>query len=315
MDVVTGAFGYTGRYVARRLLGMGVEVKTITGHLERSNPFGEAVAVAPFDFDDPAALVRSLEGATTLYNTYWVRFTHGSASFDRAVDNTITLFHAARQAGVRRIVHVSITNASRDSPLPYFSGKALVEDALAHLGVPYAIVRPTVIFGREDIFINNMAWILRRFPIFAVPGSGDYRLQPVFVDDVAQLCVSSGGLQKNVILDAVGPEIYRFAELVRLMAETIGSKARIVKVRPGVALLLSGVVGRAVRDVLITREELEGLMTDLVVSNGPPTCPTRLSQWLRDNATAVGTRYASELKRHYRPARGLGGEVASEVSV
>jgi len=300
VNVVTGAFGYTGQYITRRLLARGVRVRTLTGHPGRPNPFGPQVRVYPFHFDRPTELVRSLEGATTLYNTYWVRFNYGAVTFERAVENTRTLIRAAEEAGVRRLVHISITNASPDSPLPYFRGKGLVEEAVKGSRLSHAIIRPTVIFGAEDILINNIAWLLRRFPVFAIFGRGDYRLQPVYVEDVADLAVETGRREDNLVVDAAGPEVYTFEELVRLTAEKLGRKVRLVHVRPGLGLALGRLIGRAVGDVLITADEIKGLMTNLLVSPGPPTCLTRFSAWLERNASVLGIRYASELARHYR---------------
>jgi NADH dehydrogenase len=299
-DVVTGAFGYTGQYITRRLLARGRAVKTLTGHPERSNPFGASVSVAPFNFTRPDALVDSLRGAATLYNTYWVRFRHGGTTFDQAVENTQTLIRAAAQAGVRRIVHISITNPSANSRLPYFRGKGLLEDFIVRSTLSYAIVRPSVVFGGADILINNIAWLLRRFPVFAVPGAGDYRLQPVFVEDLAQIAVEAGDRSENVVTDAVGPEVFRYDELVRRIAQAIHSRARIVHVPPYAVWLVARAVGSLVRDVVLTREELAGLMANLLVSDQPPTGRTRFSAWLAQNADQLGQRYASELRRHYQ---------------
>lgn len=300
LNVVTGAFGYTGRYITRRLLDMGERVKTITGHPGRPNPFGDDVSVGPFNFDQPAELVKSLEGASTLYNTYWVRFGYEETTFYQAVRNTLTLFSAAQEAGVCRIVHVSITNPDENSPLPYFKGKAILENALKESGLSHAIIRPTVIFGREDILVNNIAWFLRKFPIFAVPGSGKYRLQPIYVEDMAQIVVEAGHQDTNTVIDAVGPEAYAYEHLVRLIAESVGSRARIIHVAPSVALLLAKILGFFVRDVVLTREEIDGLMAGLLVSDGPPTGKTRFSDWLKQNADLLGRQYASEVNRHYR---------------
>ena len=190
--IVTGAFSYTGKYIARRLLDAGVRVKTLTGHPDRRDPFGGQVEVSPLDFGDSDGLRRSMRGADVLYNTYWVRFARGETTFESAVENSRTLFEAARDAGVGRIVHVSITNAESASSLPYFSGKGRVEEALIGLGVPHAIVRPTLVFGAEDVLLNNMAWAIRRFPVFPIVGSGDYLVRPVYVDDLAALAVAAG---------------------------------------------------------------------------------------------------------------------------
>ncbi|HUJ31286.1 MAG TPA: NAD(P)H-binding protein [Candidatus Acidoferrum sp.] len=297
--VVTGALGYTGKYITRRLLAMGKRVRTLTGHAERPNEFGSRIEIAPLDFNDPATLVANLRGADCLFNTYWVRFDHGRSTFERAVANTRMLFAAAKDAGVRKIVHISITNPSLDSRLPYFRGKAELERALQRSGLHYAILRPTVVFGREDILINNIAWLLRRLPLFAVPGDGEYRLQPVFVEDVSELAICAAWEEGDSIRDAVGPEIFSFNEIVGLIAQDVGSRARLLHVPPAAALALSRILGWLVRDRILTREEIEGLMAGLLVSSAPPTGRTRFSEWLGANAKALGASYASEIARHY----------------
>lgn len=302
--VVTGAFGYTGKYITERLLSMGRSVRTLTGHPERPNPFGDRVEVARFDFEDRARLAEHLAGASTLYNTYWVRFPRADVTFDRAVRNTETLIAAAKDAGVRRLVHVSITNPSEDSPFAYFRGKASIERMIQGSGLSHAIVRPAVIFGKEDILLNNIAFVLRRFPVFGIPGSGTYRVRPVSVEDLADMCVELGEKGENIVVDAVGPETFTFEELVRLIAATVGSRARIVHVPPAVALSAAKLIGSVVRDVVVTKDELEGLMANLVVTDGPATGERSLSDWLADNARSVGRTYASEVSRHYAPRRG-----------
>ncbi|MFQ5592187.1 MAG: SDR family oxidoreductase [Phycisphaerae bacterium] len=300
LHVVTGAFGYVGRYIARRLLADNQRVRTLTAHPNRPNPFRGQVAVYPLCFDDIGDLAISMLGAVTLYNTYWVRFEAGRVTFDTAVRNSSFLITAARWAGVRRIVHISITNPSIHSSLPYFRGKAEVESIVAASGVSHAIIRPTVVFGSDGILINNIAWLMRRFPIFAVPGSGDYRVQPVFAEDLAELAVDAGQRQDTLTIDAVGPEIYTFTELVRLIADAVKSRARIVRVPRGVALFTARVLGLLVRDVILTRDEAEGLMSSLLVSEGPPTARTSFKRWLGEHADSLGVRYLSELERHYR---------------
>jgi len=208
VNVVTGAFSHTGKYIAQRLLSMGERVRTLTGRSENENPFGSLVQTFPFNFDKPGELTDSLRGAKTLYNTYWIRYPHGQISFDKAVENSKTLIAAAEEAGIRRIVHISITNPSEGSPFPYFRGKALVEKAITQSKLSYAIIRPTVIFGPEGILINNIGWLLRKLPVLAIPSSGDYRIQPVFVEDVAEIAVSAGHKDDNMVIDAVGSEIF-----------------------------------------------------------------------------------------------------------
>jgi nucleoside-diphosphate-sugar epimerase len=314
---VTGAFSYTGRYITRRLLADKVRVVNLTGHPGRPDPFEGRVPVFPLDFRRPEELARHLAGAEVLFNTYWIRFPRPPqprggpvghqgvpTSHEGALENTRRLLAAARDAGVRRVVHISIANPSADSPLPYYRGKALAERALAESGMEYGILRPTVIFGGErpgeDVLINNIAWMLRRLPAFAVPGDGRYRIQPVHVEDVAGLAVQAGSARWNTVRDAAGPETYTFEELVRLVAEAVRSRARIVHAPVFAALLASRLAGALVRDVVLTRAEVEGLRANLLASREPPAGATSFRRGVAGHATTLGATYASELDRHYR---------------
>jgi len=300
LHVVTGAFSYTGKYITRRLLAEGVQVRTLTNHPQRQHEFGDGVSVAPFDFTRPDALTESLRGARVLYNTYWVRFSHGETTFDAAVANTSTLIAAAAAAGVQRIVHVSIANPSINSPLPYYRGKAVLEQMITSAGLSHAILRPTVIFGGEDVLINNIAWLLRRIPVFAVPGDGRYRMRPIHVEDMAALCVQAGHRADNVVIDAVGPETYTFDELITLIRRALRIRTRVIHLPPRLALAASRVIGALLRDVVLTADEVAGLTANLLVTEGPSAGETRLSEWLTANAATIGATYASELARHYR---------------
>lgn len=297
LHAVTGAFGYSGRYIAGRLLALGHGVRTLTNSANRGNLFGGSVEAVPFHFDDMGKLVESLKGTRVLYNTYWVRFNHRDFTHSEAVDNTRTLFEAAVKAGVGRVVHVSITNPSVDSGLEYFRGKALLEGALMSSGLSYAILRPTVLFGKEDILINNIAWMLRRFPVFGVFGDGGYKLQPVYVDDLAKLAVEQGAGVENVVIDAIGPETFTYRELVERIGEIIGRRRPVVGVPPWFGYWVGRVIGAVMGDVTITRPEIEGLMAGLLCTNSAPAGETRLTEWAAAHRDRLGRRYASELAR------------------
>jgi NADH dehydrogenase len=299
LDVVTGAYSFTGRFIARRLMAQERSIRTLTNHPRREGAEDVQAEVAPLQFTDRAALVESLRGAEVLYNTYWVRFHHGRVRFGEAVANTRILMGAARDAGVRRVVHISVSNPSEDSPLDYYAGKARAERAVRESGLSWAIVRPTLIFGQGDILINNVAWMLRRFPIFGIPGRGEYRLQPVAGEDVAEIATWAAEQVDNLTVDAAGPDIVYYSEMVESIAIAVGRHPSFVYMSPRNALRAVNLIGRFVNDIVLNEPELEGLMAELLVSQERPRGTRRLDNWLLTHADAIGRTYASELARHW----------------
>jgi uncharacterized protein YbjT (DUF2867 family) len=296
---ITGALSYTGKYATRILLDRGYRVRTLTFHPDRENPFGDRVQIFPYRFDEPEQLRETLRGASVLINTYWVRFPRGESTFETAVQNTRTLIAAARNAGVQRIVHISVANPSTESPLGYYRGKAELEQAVIDSGLAYTILRPTVIFGAEDILINNIAWFVRHFPVFGIPGDGRYSVRPIYVEDMALLVADAVVQSGNSVLDAVGPETFTFEAVVRLVAQQVGRSVRLVHLPTPLAYLSTLATGWLVGDVILTWEEYRGLMSNLLAPKGPSAGSTRLSEWLAENRQRVGVRYASEVARHY----------------
>ncbi len=297
LHAVTGAFGYSGRYISKRLLAAGISVRTLTASPHRANPFGQSVDVREFHWQDPRKLAEALAGAEVLYNTYWVRFNSRMFCFAEAIENSRRLFIAAKNAGVRRIVHVSITNPDFNSHLEYFRGKALVERALTDSGVDFTILRPAVLFGKEDILINNIAWMLRRLPVFGVFGDGQYKMQPIYVDDLAELAVRSADDKNNRVIDAIGPETFTYRGLVETIGTIVGCPRPIISVSPQVGYLFAAVAGKMVHDVIITRDEISALMEGRLFVDAPPAGLTSLTQWAQDNCDWLGQRYASEMAR------------------
>jgi nucleoside-diphosphate-sugar epimerase len=296
---VTGAFSYSGKYITSRLLARGEDVITLTNHPNRPDPFAGKVKAFPLDFQNEQQLISTLRSVDVLVNTYWIRFDKDSNTQPKAVENTKILINAAAKAGVKRIVHISITNPSTDSHLPYFWGKAANEKAVIDSKMGYAILRPTVLFGKEDILINNIAWLLRRLPIFGIPGDGYYKLSPVYVDDLAKLAVDAVYKKENYIWDAVGPDEFSFKEMVQLIGKTINTNRLLIPLIPILALWAAQLMSVFVKDVMLTPEEVDGLMANLLISKEKPRCETSLQNWLEENKATVGKQYASELARHF----------------
>jgi NADH dehydrogenase len=309
IDIVTGAFSYSGRFVAAQLLERGRGVRTLTNHPKPGDPLAPRIATYPLDFEDSDALVAALKGADTLYNTYWVRAPQGSLTHAVAVENTKRLIEAARRAGIRRFVHTSIANPTA-SALSYYRGKAELEAAVRSSGLSYAIVRPTLLFGEGDVLINNIAWLLRHLPVFGIPGDGRYRLQPMHVHDHATLLVQAGSEVSDQVIDSAGPEIFTFVELVNLLRRAMGVHTVVLHMPPALSMLGATLAGRLTGDMLLTRDELDDLMRDILISHDVPRGTTRLTDWLPLHRNEVGRRYASEIERHYRQAAPIARRVA-----
>lgn len=297
VDVVTGAFSYSGRFIANALLERGRTVRTLS---RSPAPAGSSLDVFPLQFADRRLLEDALRGAEVLYNTYWIRFERGASTFGRAVENTRVLVEVAVRAGVRRVVHLSVTGASPHSRFPYFRGKAETERIVEASGLSHAIVRPTWVFGQNDILVNNVAWLLRRFPLFLLPSGSGYRVQPVAVEDVAELAVAAGSRAANEVFDAAGPEQVTFSDVVRLVRAAVGSRARLVDAPPRVILAVSRVFDVSARDVLLTREELEGLRASMLTSDEPPRGAASFTDWVERHGAELGRSYVSELARNFQ---------------
>ena len=299
MDIVTGSFGYIGKYITQELLQSGRSVCTITTHPEKFNPFGEKVKSYPYNFDNPSKLIETLSGCDVLFNTYWVRFNYKNWSFEKALTNTHILFDCAKRAGVRKIVHISVTNPNEMDDLPYYKGKALQEKALRENGISYSIVRPTLVFGKEDILVNNIAWTIRKFPFVPIFGSGDYRIQPVFVKDLASIAVDCVNNHDSMVMDAIGPESFSYREFIQLIARILQRNIYLVSTTPGFGIFLGKIISLFVKDVVLTEDELKGLMVNKLTSSQKPNGETLFSEWLKENRETIGTSYTSELKRHF----------------
>ena len=296
---VTGAFGFTGRAIAEALLERGDRVLTLTNHPRPADPLAARLTVAPLAFGDPARLVAALAGTDVLINTYWLRFPRGDRTFERAIVETGVLLRAAREAGVRRVVHISVVGADPGAPTPYVRAKAVNEAAVRSAGIEWAIVRPTLTFGPSDVLVNNMAWALRRLPVYGIPGLGRYPIQPVHVDDVARICIELADGPSEVVTDAAGPDTLEYRDMVAAVRSAVGSRSLVVPM-PAAAVLAAGrVLGRIVGDVVLTQDEVRELTTGFLRSLEPPRGRIRFGEWVAANGETLGRRWSSEVARNF----------------
>ena len=304
LHVVTGAFGYTGRWIAHQLLDEGKRVRTLTNAVGRDDPFDGQVEVHPLDFQNREALVESLRGADVLYNTYWVRYNHHSKQFDHeiATDNCRLIFEAAKEAGVRRVVFFSVAHPEQAPKWSYFRGKVITEKTLRDCGISHAIVRPTVLFGGgRNVLVNNIAWMLRYIPVFGLFGWGNYSIQPIHVRDVARIAIELGAREDDITRDVAGPETFIYKDFIKLIAQSMGVRRLLVPMPAIVAWLAGRAMGLFLRDMIITRAEIRGLMQGLVASEEEPMGEISFSEWVAEKGPELGRHYHNDLEeREYR---------------
>jgi len=294
--VVTGAFGNIGSAAARHLLSRGYELHTLTNR--RRPPGAGTISTGALTFD-PEHLARELNGADVLVSTYWIRLPHGGATFATAVRNLKMLIDAAVRAGVGRFVHVSVSNASLDSRLGYYRGKAEVDEAVRQSGLSHAIVRPTLVVGPHDVLSGNIAWFLRRFPVFPVPDGGRSRLQPVTLEETGRIIADAAEEEKDLDIDAAGPEVYTFREYVELLAQACGVRRLIVGTPAALSLAATRLVELYLNDIVLTREELLGLQRELLLSRKPATGTESVRSWLLEHGRDLGSEYINDLHLHF----------------
>lgn len=227
---ITGAHSFTGRYVAEILLGKGASIVNLTNHPNRNWKIHSPRITDHQLLFQKEHLVNTLKGCDALVQTYWVRFDDTlGISRETVTQNSKLLIDCAREAGVKKVVFTSHTQTSVDSPFPYIREKAKVEKYLKESGLGWGIVKPCAIFGRtpeESIMINNMCYLIKRFPFFPLPGDGNYYFQFVHAQDMAELIVGCLQSDKNYEIDAVGPDKVSFKAIVEHCAKTFGTRCR-----------------------------------------------------------------------------------------
>ncbi len=297
VSVITGAESFIGKYISNLLITLNYKIRSFTN---KSIDQRRGIEFHPYNFNNLEEVTKIFQGADYFFNTYWIRFNFKDKTFEKAYENTKSLIDCAKLAGVKKILHISITKANSLSPLKYFKYKGLIEEYIINSGVSYVILRPTVVFGKEDILINNIIWFLRRFPIFPIFGRGDYLIQPIYVLDLAKIAVEKALNSENSIIDCAGPEVFSFRELIQKIKSAIDSKSIIINLPTIIVFYLLKFLSFFLKDVILTKDEILALKGNLLHSKAPPLGKENLIEWIKKEKDCLGNGYRSELLRHYK---------------
>jgi uncharacterized protein YbjT (DUF2867 family) len=296
---LTGAFSYTGRYIGQELLRRKISFQSLTNHPRPSVFPSASIPVAPLQFQDAPSLIATLRKSTILVNTYWIRYPAKGISHETAVQNIEFLVQCAKQAGIHKIIHISVSNPSKDSQLSYYKGKAEAEEIIQQSGIPFTILRPTLVFGKEDVLLHNIAWLLRYFPFFVFPSPSTCFIQPIFAEEVGCFAVESIHSYPNQTMDLAGPEVVSMKEMVQKIGRATGYTRPIYSTSLGITMAAVRILNTILHDRIITEEEILGLQNNLLVSSQPPLGKISFSDWLVQEGSSLCSHYINDYKRFF----------------
>jgi uncharacterized protein YbjT (DUF2867 family) len=274
---VFGGTGFLGRRIVRRLLGRGFTVRVAARHPKRVQAVFRPDEPAPLavaaDVHDDVAVAAALVGAQGAVNAVSLYVETGRASFDAVhVDGAARLAKCAREVGVERLVHVSGIGADPESTAPYIRARGRGEFAVLQAFGAATLVRPAVMFGPDDAFLTRLVTLVWTLPIYPMFGRGQTRLQPVYVDDVAEAIARvldrSDGADRPCY-ELGGPRIYTYQELLQSIANEMGTRVRTVPMPFAVWQALAR-VAEFLPGAPLTRNQIALMRRDNIASDDMP---------------------------------------------
>ncbi len=279
--LVLGGSGFIGRHLCEKAYALDCRVTVPTRRRDSAQTVQSLpwVDVIEADIHDETALTRLAHGHDAVVNL--VAILHGNvAAFDQVhVALPQKLVRACQAAGVRRLVHVSALGAAPDAPSLYLRSKAKGEAVVAASGMDTSVLRPSVVFGAQDRFLNLFARLQELFPVLPLAGA-EARFQPVWVQDVAlaivRLLQRQGpipGLIDPVhpaVVEACGPEIFTLRQLVQLAGRLSGNPRPVIALPTSLGRLQAWFMEMLPGEPLISRDNLASMQIDNVASGVVP---------------------------------------------
>lgn len=279
--LVLGGTGFVGRHVCEALQRAGHTMTVPTRHIKNAAKVQHLplLTVLTADVHDPAALARLVPGHDVVINL--VAILHGNeAAFQRVhVELPTHLAQACQDAGVKRLIHVSALGAAADAPSRYQRSKAAGEAALQAGGLDLTVIRPSVIFGADDRFLNLFARMQRVLPVVPLAGAA-CRFQPVWVEDVARAIVFALTRPTTIgqTIEAVGPEVFTLAQLVKLAGQAAGCERPVFALPTALAYFQAVFMEMLPGEPLMSTDNLYSMEVDNVASSPDLQVPG-LASW------------------------------------
>jgi uncharacterized protein YbjT (DUF2867 family) len=275
---IAGGSGFIGRAIVRRLLSDSatrVRLMSRDPDAARRRFSADSLEFVHADVNAPDSLRPALAGADAIVNCvqfdgFPVENPRRGLTFERVdYGGTVALLEAARSAAVKRFIYISGAAADPASSHPGFRAKGRAESAVRESGLEFTIFRPSLVYGPEDKVVNRMAEALRYAPIFAVPGTGRQKLQPVLVDDLAAcVALALDGRGRNATFEVGGPELMTFDDLIRIVMQITGRHRPIIHI-PETLMRAAGAIGEKLPRPLFSRDAVTFVTADNACDVGP----------------------------------------------
>jgi uncharacterized protein YbjT (DUF2867 family) len=273
---VFGGTGFLGRRIVKQLLARGFTVRSVSRHKPARQDLmrgAEAAEALQVDILDPHSVAAAVEGANAVVNAVSLYVEHGEQTFERIhVAAAAGLAHRSRDAGVGRFVQISGIGADAKADAPYIRARGRGEAAVKTAFPGAFIVRPAVMTGPDDAFLTRIITLIRRLPIYPLFGDGGTRLQPVYVEDVAEAVsrlIAGHHPTGASLFEFGGPHVYTYKDLVREIARQLDVRVRMMPVPLAVWSALAGIAER-LPVTPITRNQIDLMRCDNVVALGMP---------------------------------------------
>jgi NADH dehydrogenase len=267
---VAGASGFIGRNLIKALADSGHEVAALYNSRSPSQPFPDAISWLKANIHSVNELTAAFENVQVVYHLVGIIAETRQLTFEKTVvGGTANIIEAARRNSVGKIIYLSALGTSPDAPTKYFQAKWNAEEAVRKSGMEYVILRPSVIFGPEDKFINTLARLIKFSPIVPIIGNGRQMLQPIFVRDLTSIMISAleNSRAAYKTIEFGGPEKLEFRRLVEIIKNVLNKERVNFYIPNWLAVLMAGILENIMKPSPLTRDQLKMLEIGNVVDN------------------------------------------------
>lgn len=260
MILLTGATGFVGSHILKRLIDQHIKVRCIVRSISNARILdSKGIDVHKGDVTDMASLNGSCKGVDTVIHLVGIIREGKGITFEKVhYQGTANILEESKKSGVRKFIHMSALGTRVDAVSRYHKTKWQAEEVVKNSGIDYTIFRPSIICGPEDEFVNMFAKMMRRSPVIPVIGSGNHKMQPIYVEDVVSSFLKTVDNDKTIgkIYELGGPDALTFNDILKTIADVIGRNIMLLHIPTGIMRPVAWLMEQTLHSPHVTREQL-----------------------------------------------------------